>query len=348
MNIDFEDYPITEEEVISILGNNYKTQGNELVFRCPSCAAVGRDRAADNLKYNKDKHILKCFACDFGAEITGIIARRRFEANKGNGEVTQMPQTYDFVSNQKEEITIEKEKAIPEDKLNNYYWNCQVNLMKRKDILRKMYKKHTILPRTALDCGIGYDIDKDMLVFPSRAIGTNPTESMLMDLTPNGAEYREYIGDKKVRRISGYDSRICCVYGGNFTMNAIICEGYKDAYNLLQILRMTDIERLNYTAIFTVQNGTNSINSGNCLQKVNWKMCDEVYLLMDNDAAGDKATELARDLFPKMKDYRNLFLGDCVDIQEKFEKTFGSIVDIEQALNASWIDEWQSEECMPL
>lgn len=338
-NIDFENYPITEEEVISILGNNYKTQGNELVFRCPSCAAVGRDRAADNLKYNKDKHILKCFACDFGAEITGIIARRRYEASKGNGEVAYTPQNYNYVAPPKQEV--EKVKEIEQEDLEDYYFKCQTNLFLRDDILRAMFEKHTILPTTALDCGVGYDKDKDMLVFPSRAIGSNPTECMQYNLTANGAEYREYTGDKKVRRISGYDSKICCIKGGDFVTEAIICEGYKDAYNLIQLLKITDIERLSYTAIFTVQNGTGSINTNQCLQKVNWNKFNDVYLLMDNDKAGDKATQVAQDLFSKMIDYRKDFLGCYGDIQEKFKKEFAGLVDIDKALSATWIKEWR-------
>ena len=88
IDIDFETDPITEEEVISILGTNYKRQGREMVWKCPACP--NGDKAGDNLKFNLDKHIIKCFACDFGQEVTAIIARRRFEKAQGNEDHTEV------------------------------------------------------------------------------------------------------------------------------------------------------------------------------------------------------------------------------------------------------------------
>jgi len=340
MEMDFDLNPITLEEVVSILGQPLRQNGDNFEWKCPACP--GGDKHGDNLKFSVSKGIIKCFACDYGSEITGIIARRRFAAAKGE----EMP-----VYNQpvrSEQIMppvppIEKEKAIPEEELDAYYWNCHIALMKRKDILRHMFEKHTILPKTATECMIGYDENKDMLVFPSKAVGKDPTEALALS-TPNGAEYREYKGEKTVRRISGYDSKICTVYASGFTMHAIICEGYKDAYNLIQILKMTDPERLSYTAIFTVQNGTNSINANNCLQKSNWKRFDEVGLIMDNDAAGTKAIEVAQEMFPSMQDFRNIYIKGYNDIQERFAKEFAPKIDIEKALSASWITEYEKEQ----
>lgn len=353
MDIDFELDPITEEEVISILGTDYKTQGDELVWACPSCRMSGGDKAADNLKFNRSKHVLKCFACEFGMEITSIIARRRFEAQRGeDGEGSRSTQTpyinnYQIQTKAPVQENKPKEKEIPQDQLDVYYWNCMVALMKRKDILRKMFEKHTILPKTALDCGIGYDENKDMLVFPSKAIGKDPTSTMNYDLTPNGAEYREYQGDKTIRRISGYDSKICCVYSSGFAMHGIICEGYKDAYNLIQLLKMIEPEKLSYTAIFTVQNGTNSINSDLCLQKVNWRRFEEIGVLMDDDKAGNEATELALDLFNNMTDLRRTYLNGYNDIQARFKAEFADKIDIEKALQASWLNDFQNEDKIP-
>lgn len=342
MEIDFETDPITEQEVISILGNDYKVQGDELVWACPACRYGGGDRAADNLKFNRSKHILKCFACDYGTEITSIIARRRFKAQQGNGEdfsaQTPPPPIYTPLAPPKQEKP--KEKEIPQDRLDEYYWDCQIALFRRKDILRKMFEKHTIMPKTALECNIGYDENKDMLVFPSKAISKNPTQCMPYECISNGAEYREYTGEKRIRRISGYDSKICLVSGGAFIMRGIICEGYKDAYNLYQIMKITQPDILSHTAIFTVQNGTNSINTDCCLQKVNWRMFESIGLCMDNDKAGNEATELAMSLFNCMEDLRPNLLNGYGDIQERFAKEFASQIDIEKALQASWIDEF--------
>ena len=346
MDIDFETDPITEEEVISILGTNYKRQGRELVWRCPACP--NGDKAGDNLKFNLDKHILKCFACDFGQEITGIIARRRFE--KSQGEESDTPKSYNFERKQNDAPVVEppKVKEIPQNELSVYYWSCHVALMQRRDILRKMFKKHTILPKTAVECMIGYDPKKDMLVFPSTAIGANPRLANMSNCTENGAEYREYDGEKKIRRISGYDTKICRVwsnYIGEIT-KGIICEGYKDAYNMYQLLKMIDPDRLFNTAIFTVQNGSNSVNTDGCLQKVNWRLFEEIGVLFDNDTAGDEATAVAQNLFSCMQDLRPKYLNGLNDVQKRFETDFANQVDIEKAVNAEWIKDYDKEEIL--
>lgn len=342
MNIDFDENPITEDEVIEILGNNYKKQGHELVWRCPACP--GGDKSGDNLKFNTQKGIIKCFACNYGNEIAQIIFRRRIQRSKGQDydELILPPRNVNLQSNYVLPETEDNEKDIPQEELESYYWNCHIALMKRKDVLRKMFLKHTILPRTAMECMIGYDVEKDKLVFPSKAIGADPTEA-LYGTTPNGAEYREYQNKKTMWRIKGYEPKICSVYATGFTMEAVICEGYKDAYNMVQLLKILNPEKLSYTAIFSVQNGTNSINANNCLQKSNWNKFDKVELVMDDDHAGNKAVELARSFFPKMIDARKTYLNGYNDVQKRFEKEFATSIDIEKALSAKWIDDYSKE-----
>ena len=338
-NLDFDEFPITEEEVVAILGPNYKVQGQEIVWRCPACP--GGDRHGDNLKYNRQKQVLKCFAYGFEKEICEIIARRRFEKQGNNGYQQPAQESYTFERREAPEQTEQapKTKEIAQEDLAEYYLTCNYRLMRDKNLLRKTYEKHTIMPATACSCFIGYDDKKDMLVFPSRAVGKDPTDNL--SIVDNGAEYREYEGEKVIRRISGYDAKICAVSSKAFVMHGIICEGYKDAYNLIQIMKMTNPELLNCTAIFTVQNGTNSINVDNCLQKVNWPRFETIGVLFDNDTAGDKATEIAQELFPIMKDLRKEYINGYNDIQERFAKEFGINVDIDRALSAGWLKEYE-------
>lgn len=332
MDIDFDENPITEEEVIAVLGNDFKRQGKELVFQCRACP--GGDTHKDNMKFNTEKHVLKCHAgCEFEKEIVGIIARRRL------GQ--KMPEYQEFARREAPEpqAPVIKEKEIAQEALSDYYFSCHYNLMRNKDLLKKMYLKHSILPLTACNCFIGYDSKKDMLVFPSRGIGKDPTDKRL--IIDNGAEYREIEGEKIILRISGYDTMICAVKHGDFIMRGIICEGYKDAYNLIQIMKMTEPEILSHTAIFTVQNGTESINTNNCLQKVNWHRFETIGIIMDNDEAGNKATAIATELFPCIKDLRNDYIKGYNDIEARFKAEFGVDVDINKALACSWLDEYK-------
>ena len=55
---------------------------------------------------------------------------------------------------------------------------------------------------------------------------------------------------------------------------------------------------------------------------------------MDNDDAGNHATEKAQDLFPKMIDYRPELLQGYNDVQELFSTNFKSQVDMSKALKS--------------
>ena len=331
MAVDFDEFPITKEEVISVLGPNYRQSGDELIWQCPACP--GGDKHRDNLRYNVSKQVLKCFACDYASVIVGIIARRRYGATNVVPDWST-PQT-------EKEAPKPEQKEIEQKDLDNYYFECNTALMKNPVLLKAIFDKHTILPRTAVNCLIGYDIVKDKIVFPSRAAGPNPTD--FESTYANGAEYREYEGEKTVRRIKGYSSKICRV-DINFdrVKEAVICEGYKDAYNFIQLLKALQPEKLAYTAVFTVQNGTNSINADQCLQKINWKKFERVGLLMDNDEAGTTATQIARELFPFMEDWRIPYIYKYKDVQERFKKEITPLIDVDKMLQADWLKEYQA------
>lgn len=333
-SLDFDEYPIQEEEVVAILGTDYKVQGNELVWRCPACP--NGDKSGDNLKFNRVEHILHCFACDFATDICEIISRRRYE--KINGANSSASYAFERKEQLEPIEKIEKKKAIKPENLDDYYHDCHLKLISNKQLLRALYERHTIMPKTVEMCMIGYDNKKDNLVFPSRAVGKDPTD--ILQIENNGAEYREYKGEKRFTRIAGYEPKICVIYSSAFVMRGIICEGYKDGYNLVQLLKLTAPELLSHTAIFTVQNGSNSINADNCLQKVNWNRFETIGVLMDNDEAGDKATNIALELFPRMRDLREEYLLGENDVQTVFKKQFGSQIDIEKALEAKWLNKY--------
>ena len=124
-------------------------------------------------------------------------------------------------------------------------------------------------------------------------------------------------------------------------MRGIICEGYKDAYSLLQLMRVLEPELISHTSIFTVQNGANSINTNGCLQKINWRMFEAVSLIMDNDEAGDKATKVAVELFPIMDDLRKRYISGYNDIEERFRKEYKEQIDIDRAIAADWLKEYE-------
>jgi len=62
---------------------------------------------------------------------------------------------------------------------------------------------------------------------------------------------------------------------------------------------------------------------------------------MDNDEAGNKATAIATELFPCIKDLRNVYIKGYNDIEARFKAEFGVNVDINKALACSWLDEYK-------
>lgn len=285
---------ISLEELKSVLGEPTSAKGHQYFFRCPSCTASGGDRHGDNLLYNSKKNVLKCFACDEGAV-----------------QVLQMINQYRLQNN----VRVVREIEEPAVETKQWWESNQDNLLlyleQTTDELKPYVKewlleKHCITSRVIEECGIGYDSSPSML-----RMGTSVTFPMwsVKHNTLVGFELRQVCAEKIIKHTPQAPSCLCCVHRWPWAKRLIICEGFKDAYNLLEMV-WSQKDEIN---IYTPANGVGDIFHN--IQTLQLGDFDKFYLLLDNDSAGDKATQKIIDKYPFFVDMRGI-LGGCKDVSE--------------------------------
>lgn len=262
---------ISVEELREVLGHESKSKYGTYYFRCPECAKMGKDTHGDNLVFNSSNGRLRCFGCGEG-QMTAIrmVNERRKQTGywqKTDEERKQLKQP----TERKLWYEINKEE------LHQYMLEANEELLEIDTIVEWLYKKHGINKQTIIDCCIGLDADKNAICFPIISINHD---------TLVGFEYR-LIGDKKqIWRTKDAPSCLVEIYGCRNAKNIIICEGYKDAYCLKQMLELQNKAQDYY--IISPGNGCSDIIKH--LHLIDFSKYKTCYLLLDNDEAGDKAT----------------------------------------------------------
>ena len=285
---------IVLQDVINVLGRPTKQTGHQYYFRCPVCQSRGEDTSGDNLLFNDNKKVLKCFACDEGSkEVLRLINK-----DKSRQHAT--------TASQKQIQSQTKWYEINKDNLLQYLFESidEVNL----DAQRYLFNRQ-IRCKTIELCGIGYDNQPNMvsigpsITFPMFSINHN--EQLV------GFELRELGSKKIIKHTLDSPSCICAVYGRKFATNFVITEGFIDAYSLFELLG-DKANRDNYL-IATGSHGCKSILPS--LAGIDLSIYKNCYLILDNDEAGEEATRSILKEYPFFKDKRNLLRG-CKDINE--------------------------------
>ena len=285
-------------EIRKVLGRETKEKYGPYYFRCPECASKGKDTKGDNLVFNSSNGKLRCFGCGEGQyKVLSLINEERKKNgywqqerfNKKEDPETKKPLWYEI---NKEELFI-------------YQVEAQEELLEAEPVIEWLYKKHGINRQTIEDCGIGLDADKNAVCFPIYSISH---EQQLV-----GFEYRAIGENKKIWRTPQAPACLATVYGSPKAKNIIILEGYKDAYCLKQMLELQNKAKDYY--ILTPANGVADII--NHLASVDFTKYKTCYLLLDNDAAGDKATEEILEQYNFFIDKRGFLkknnIGDVAD-----------------------------------
>lgn len=285
---------ISLEELKSILGEPTSVRGHQYFFRCPSCAASGGDRHGDNLLYNERKRVLKCFACDDGAaQVLQMINQYRKEHNiqidrRDDAPIVESKQWWQV---NQDNLLLYLEQTVDELKPYVQQW---------------LLKKHGITSRVMEECGIGYDGSPSMV-----RMGSSITFPMwsVKHSTLVGFELRQVGDEKVIKHTPQAPSCLCCVHRWPWAKRLIICEGFKDAYNLLEMMW----DRKDEVNIYTPANGVGDIFHN--IQTLPLGDFDKFYLLLDNDNAGDKATQKIIEKYPFFVDMRGILKG-CKDVSE--------------------------------
>lgn len=299
-------------ELREVLGYETRAKYGTYYFRCPECASLGKDTKGDNLVFNSSNGKLRCFGCGDGQyKVLGMINENR----KKNGYWNQ--ENFDKRQQKKEEIKKQEKKPlwfeVNREELLQYNFEATEELLEAEPVVEWLYNKHGINRQTIEDCGIGLDCDKNAVCFPIYSI---MHEQMLV-----GFEYR-LIGDKKqIWRTPQAPACLASIWGRKAAPNIIICEGFKDAYCLKQMLELQNKAGDYY--ILTPANGVADIL--NHLPLIDFSQYKTSYLLLDNDSAGDKATSEILEQYPFFIDKRGfLKKNDIEDVADYWRLKYGS------------------------
>lgn len=268
---------ISVDELRAVLGAETKSKYGTYYFRCPECAKYGKDTKGDNLVFNSSNGKLRCFGCGEGQT---TVLKMINEVRQKNGYWNH--ENFEKRQNLKKQREEQAKKPlwyeINKEELFQYQCEAEQELLEARPIVEWLYEKHGINRQTIEDCGIGLDCDKNAICFPIYSISH---EQMLV-----GFEYR-LIGDKKqIWRTPQAPACLASIWGRTAAPNIIICEGFKDAYCLKQMLELQNKAGDYY--ILTPANGVADIK--NHLPLIDFTQYKTCYLLLDNDEAGDKVT----------------------------------------------------------
>lgn len=271
---------ITVDQLIAVCGSPTRISGSQYYFRCPVCSAGGGDRHGDNLLFNENKGLLKCYACGGERHVLKMI-NDRFE-------------NYNIPIRTRSTLKV-KWYELNRENIATYY--CMSMMEEKPYDLIQQYFKWSKQQLDETDY-VGYDANPAQL-FPSL------TEPSLIFPVINresdivGIEARA-IKQKKIRHTKDLPNCLSFIKRGYDKL--VICEGFKDAFtfNLLY----PNIER----EIATPSNGVGTIMQA--LQSINISEYEEITLVLDNDEAGSINTKKVIETFGnKFKDGRKILRG---------------------------------------
>ena len=274
---------LTLNDIQEYLGQTGRKIGQEVVFQCPCCL----DKAKDNLHFNEKKGILWCFANEqHNKDILSEIMKKKHEAKRMENK--DIPA---YIKNQEKYLyymelcnsallgTLTKnwidavnEQDMFEDNEYNFYLDL-INSDKPR-LAREYLEAQTGINKDTIEMsGLGLDFFKNKWVFP------------IFDMSANlvGFEYRyKDLKQKKIWRQQGTPKCMAIVYGCG--KNLYICEGYKDCYLMIQILKHHNM--LDNSTIVTSSNGVS--HTLDVISNIQFSKYDNIYLCLDNDKIKEK------------------------------------------------------------
>lgn len=307
---------LTLNDIQEYLGQTGKKQGSEVSFSCPLCNALGRDRHGDNLKFNTTKNVLYCFCEDsHSKQILSEIMKKKHEAKRMENK--EIPA---YIKNQekylyymelcnsallgtltKDWIDAVNEQDMFEDNEYNFYLDL-INTDKPQKARTYLKEQRGINTSTIQQTGLGFDFKARKWVIPI----------FDMSSTLVGFEYRlADFKNKKIWREKGTPSCLARVYGTG--KKAIIHEGFMDSFCTVQMLE--EKGTLNNYSIFTTSSGVASVLK--IIPELQFNKYENIYLLLDCDNAGDKATQEVIEKYPFIIDIRKMLKDSkCKDVNQ--------------------------------
>lgn len=298
---------ITIDTLINHLGQPNKKMGNEYIWQCPYC----RDTHKDNLKFNTQKGLLKCFADDSHArQILSTI-------NKQSG--INYPKTNKNVINEPSGMPAELSSKQLEENL-TYMSQCNNELLNNEKALNHILHKRGINKNTVDFCGIGIDKDLHKWVIPifkydkSEVIGFEYRPPLLPNAIKEKRTEAEQEAKKGISRKKGSLSGMAEINSktGKTEVLAIV-EGFLDGYTLFQYL--LEQNQAEFYHVITPSNGISSLLKQ--IEVINFNNYKHIYLYIDTD---EKSKPIADKILKKYSFIEFVSLQCCKDFNEHYLK----------------------------
>lgn len=290
---------ITLDDLIQELGS-YKKSGQHYYFQCKYCL----DEHKDNMIYTPSKGLLKCFAVDNHASmLLSEIMKKKHEAKRMENK--EIPA---YIKNQekylyymelcnsallgtltKDWIDAVNEQDMFEDNEYNFYLDL-INTDKAQKAQSYLKQQRGINTSTISKTGLGFDFKARKWVIPIFDMSCN-----LVGFRYRGADFK----NKKVWTEKGTPKTLVRFYGADTAKTAFCAEGELDAIILVQWLLENNQKDF---MVVSPSNGASSLLS--VMPQLQLNKFEQIKLIMDNDASGDKATEEVLKSYPMVIDAR--------------------------------------------
>lgn len=295
---------LTLNDIQEYLGQTGKKQGSEVSFSCPLCNSLGRDRHGDNLKFNTTKNVLYCFCEDsHSKQILSEIMKKKHEAKRMENK--EIPA---YIKNQekylyymelcnsallgtltKDWIDTVNEQDMFEDGEYKFYLDL-ISTDKPQKAQNYLKEQRGINTSTISKIGLGFDFKARKWAIPIFDMSCN-----LVGFRYRGALFSE----KKVWTEKGTPKTLARFYGSDTAKTCYIGEGEWDCIVLIQWLLENNQKDF---MVVSPSNGASSLLS--VMPQLQLNKFEQIKLIMDNDTAGDKATEEVLKSYPMVIDSR--------------------------------------------
>ena len=292
---------LTLNDIQEYLGQTGKKIGQEICFMCPICQD---HRGKDNLHYNPNKNVLWCFANqEHNKQILSEIMKKKHETkrmeNKEIPKYVKCQEQYinyqlfcnDMLLGRCDKDLLDFLDSVDMFEQGEYdFYLDLINSDKPQKAREYLKQQRGINTSTIQQTGLGFDFYARKWVIPIYDMSCN-----LVGFRYRGALFSE----KKVWTEKGTPKTLARFYGADTAKTCYIGEGEWDCIILVQWLLENNQKDF---MVVSPSNGASSLLS--VMPQLQLNKFEQIKLIMDNDTAGDKATEEVLKTYPMVVDGR--------------------------------------------
>ena len=291
---------LTLNDITDHLGQPRTKIGTELIWQCPICM----DKSKDNLHYNPNKNVLWCFANEEHSKVilSEIMKKKHEEKKMSNVEIPKYLKcqeqyiNYQLFCNEallgkldKDCISFLESIDMFEQDEYDFYLDL-INSDKPQKAREYLKQQRGINTSTIEQTGLGFDFYARKWVIPIYDMSCN-----LIGFRYRGADFKQ----KKVWTEKGTPKTLARFYGADTAKTCYCVEGEWDSLIMVQWLLENNQKDF---MVVSPSNGASSLLS--VMPQLQLNKFEQIKLIMDNDASGDKATEEVLKTYPMVVDGR--------------------------------------------